>query len=128
MKKVNEDFFAPRGLKLELVTSAVLKMTIGFDLNAPFVCELSESGGLGLQERRLRALEGHLTSLTFNVPPPSCQTNALERLSAEQVKRQLDKSEKKAIEKREKAYAKLHDSSAPMASQSSVAQSPKSSR
>lgn len=106
LKKANSDFFAPRGLKVEVATAKALKAKLGLDPEANLVSALGESEGLNVQQRRLRALEGYISPLTFDVPPPNEQTNALEKMGAWQVKRQLETSEKKALKDRKKAEKK----------------------
>jgi hypothetical protein len=106
LKKANSEFFAPRGLKVELATSNALKAKLGMNPNAELVSALEDSAGLGVQQRRMRALERYISPLTFDVPPPNEQTNNFERMSAWQVQRQLQTSEKKALEDREKAIQK----------------------
>lgn len=106
LKKANSEFFAPRGLKVELATSNALKAKLGMNPNAELVSALEDSAGLGVQQRRMRALERYISPLTFDVPPPNEQTNNFERMSAWQVQRQLQTSEKKALKDREKAIQK----------------------
>ena len=106
LSEANKTFFAPRGLRVELVKSDALRAKLGMRTGADLVSALSESGDLNSQDRRMRALERYTAPLTFDVPPPTQQTNKLERLSAAQVKRQLKKGDKKMMEEREKAMEK----------------------
>lgn len=106
LKEANQTFFAPRGLKVELVTSRALKAKLGMNADAPLVSALEGAGDLNVQARRMRALENHVAPLTFNVPQPTQQTNALEQLSAGQVSRQIAQADKKALKNREKALEK----------------------
>ena len=107
LKKANTDFFAPRGLKVQLATSKALKATLGMDPDAELVSTLEDSSGMDVQQRRMRALERYVSPLTFDVPPPNEQTNSLERMSAWQVQRQLQTSENKALKDRGKAIQKI---------------------
>ena len=106
MKKANSDFFAPLGLKVELIISQALKLKLELLPDANLVSSLSENNRLNVQGRRMRALQDHISPLTFDVPEPSEQTNALEKMSAWKVQRQLESSEKKALKDREKAKKK----------------------
>lgn len=106
VNEANKHFFAPRSLKMEVVGSQVLKERLGLRADADLVAALDGSTHLSVQDRRILALEPYTSPLTFDVPPPTAQTNALERLSAAQVARQLSRSDKKALEDREKALRK----------------------
>lgn len=108
MKKANSDFFAPRGLKVELATGEALAAKVGMRPDAPLAGPLPELGAdISAHERRLRALDGRVAPVTFDVPPPNKQMNVLERMSASQVQRQQKKSEKKTRKDRAKAVDEI---------------------
>lgn len=102
VKKVNSDFFAPRGLKMELVTADALKMKLGMRPDMPLAHPLEQSMDMTLHERRMVALQDFVSPVTFNVPSPNEPTNVLDKLSAGAQKRNISKQEKKAFESREK--------------------------
>lgn len=106
LNEADETFFQPRGLQAAIATSKALKAKVRIDPNAPLVSALEEAGGMDVQARRMRALEGRIAPLTFDVPPPTQQTNAPERLSARQASSQLARADEKALEGREKLVSK----------------------
>jgi hypothetical protein len=105
----NRDLFGPHGLKVELVASKALKESVGMDSGAK-VSTVDDYAPLDVQSRRMRALEGYVSQLTFDVPLPNEQTNMLERMSAAQVARQVKKSETKELEDRANALKKAEPS------------------
>lgn len=100
------DFFAPRGLRVELATSDALKVRAGLAPDAPLVHPLERSEGLGMHERRMRALDGFVAPLTFDVPPLGWQNGVFERVSAADVERLMGKGERKAVKDRRRAMEK----------------------
>ncbi|KAI4686861.1 uncharacterized protein J4E84_005232 [Alternaria hordeiaustralica] len=65
--------------------------------------------------RRLQALTPHIAPLSFNVPPPMEQRNALDRMAAKQIERRIRKKE-------EKSYSS-DSSSSSLSSTSSIGES-----
>ncbi|KAK9252660.1 hypothetical protein V1507DRAFT_390646 [Lipomyces tetrasporus] len=107
VKQANRELFGPRRLKVQLCTTSALGKVLGLPADEPFFAPLSDlNKDQPVNERRLAALEGYISPLTFQVPPPSPQSSALARLSEKQVKRQLKKSENKLAKGREKAPKK----------------------
>lgn len=102
LSKANEEFFNPRGLKAELVTSDALKFKLKMDLCAPLRVTSERIDHLGMLERRAAALQGFAAPLTFDVPPLDQQTNILNKMSAAQQKGVMAKQEKKFIKERSK--------------------------
>ncbi|KAG9642994.1 hypothetical protein KCU86_g8722, partial [Aureobasidium melanogenum] len=107
LKSANEEIFGPRGLKVEIVDTETLKRKLGIDGSKPLLDDLDEQGmEMSVRDRRLQALEPYIAALEFDVPEPARQENAIDRLSASQLKRQMAKSEEKAMEARRKQSEK----------------------
>ncbi|KAK9323039.1 hypothetical protein V1517DRAFT_321697 [Lipomyces orientalis] len=108
MKQANSELFGPRRLKVQLCTTSALGKILGLPADEPFFAPLSDlNKDQPVNERRLAALEGYISPLIFQVPPPSPQSSALARLSEKQVKRQLKKSENKLVKDRKKALKQM---------------------
>jgi hypothetical protein len=107
LKTANEDIFAPRGLRVEILDTEKLKQRLGIDGSKPLLDDLEEKDmEVSVRDRRLQALEPHIAPLVFDVPVPARQTNAIDRLAAGQLKRQMAKAEEKAMEARRKEHDK----------------------
>jgi hypothetical protein len=107
MKTANAEIFRPQGLRVEILTTEKLKQKLGIDETKPLLCDLDgKDMEMSVRDRRLRALEPHIAPLVFDVPVPTRQTNAIDRLAAGQLKRQMAKAEEKAIEARKKENEK----------------------
>ncbi|KAG9524611.1 hypothetical protein KCV07_g1766, partial [Aureobasidium melanogenum] len=107
LKSANEEIFGPRGLKVEIVDTETLKQKLGIDGSKPLLGDLDEQGmQMSVRDRRLQALEPYIAALEFDIPEPARQENAIDRLSASQLKRQMAKSEEKAMEARRKETEK----------------------
>lgn len=86
-----------------------LKLRLGIDGSRPLLEDLEEKDmEVSVRDRRLQALEPHIAPLVFDVPVPARQTNAIDRLAAGQLKRQMAKAEKKAMEARRKEHEKAN--------------------
>jgi hypothetical protein len=107
LKSANEEIFGPQGLKVEILTTEKLKRKLGIDGSKPLLCDSNEKDmEMSVRDRRLQALEPHIAPLVFDVPVPARQTNAIDRLAAGQLKRQMAKVEEKALEARRKENEK----------------------
>lgn len=107
LKTANEEVFGPRGLKVEIVDTETLKRKLGIEGGKPLLGDLDEQGlEISVRDRRLQALQPYIAGLDFNVPEPARQENVIDRLSASQLKRQMAKSEEKAMEARRKENEK----------------------
>ncbi|KAK3671600.1 hypothetical protein LTR78_008523 [Recurvomyces mirabilis] len=102
VKKSNTDFFHPRGLKLELLTSAALKAKLGMDPATPIAGDIGQSEGLNATERKLAGLQGAIAPLVFDVPSPNEPTNVLGKITAKQQVSNAKRADKKALKSREK--------------------------
>ncbi|THY28191.1 hypothetical protein D6D01_03959 [Aureobasidium pullulans] len=101
LEKANKEVFGPRGMKMEIVDTAELKRRLG--ITGSLLGTLDEqSSVLSVQQRRLKVLEPCTASLDLDVPMPEQQANAIDRLSAAQLKRQMAKAEEKALKQRMK--------------------------
>ncbi|KAK9352673.1 hypothetical protein V1523DRAFT_413342 [Lipomyces doorenjongii] len=108
MKQANRELFAPRRLRVELCNTSALSKMLGLSSEVPFFAPLSHvNKDQPVNERRLAALDGYVSSLTFQVPPPGPQASVLARLSDKQVERQLKRSENKLMKDRGKALKKI---------------------
>ncbi|RMZ86300.1 hypothetical protein DV736_g6474, partial [Chaetothyriales sp. CBS 134916] len=105
LKGANEGFFNPRGLKVSIVSSDELDNLLQRipDAIQPFGAGIQTSG-VTVAERRVGELvsRGKIAELIFDVPPPTEQTNLLDRLSAKQVQGKMKKNRKKAIKEQDK--------------------------
>ncbi|ETN38426.1 uncharacterized protein HMPREF1541_06461 [Cyphellophora europaea CBS 101466] len=111
LKKVNAQYFGPRGLKVSLMKDKELQQALKLSpKHVPLAPVDSQSGRVTVTDRRLAALEGYIASLTLNVPAAAPPTNVIDRLSAKQVqsriKKQREKAEKEAVKHEEKAAKK----------------------
>lgn len=103
IKRANSEFFSPRGLKATLCTSKALISLLNLPPTQPLVMTLDESNAnISVQDRRMNALQGHVSSMTFDQTPPVKQEALLARLSAWQVKREAKSAEKKLVKGRAK--------------------------
>ncbi|KEQ74853.1 hypothetical protein M436DRAFT_22010, partial [Aureobasidium namibiae CBS 147.97] len=94
LKTANEEIFAPQGLKVEILDTEKLKQRLGIDANKPLLNDLEEKDmQVSVRDRRLQALSPHIAPLVFDVPVQARQTNAIDRLSAQQLQRQMAKAE-----------------------------------
>ncbi|RDW58206.1 hypothetical protein BP6252_13617 [Coleophoma cylindrospora] len=105
MKAVNEQFFAPRGLKASIMQHEALSVTLGLppdtDVLAPVTAETINCSVI---ERRLEKMKPHIAPIEFDVPAPAVQTTILAKMSAAQVKRQAARNEKKLLKSRTKNF------------------------
>jgi hypothetical protein len=107
LKSANEEIFGPQGLEVEVLTTEKLKQKLGIEGSKPLLSDLDEKDTeMSVRDRRLQALEPHIAPLDFDVPVPARQTNAIDRLAAGQLKRQMAKAEEKALEARRKENEK----------------------
>lgn len=81
---VNRDFFAPRGLKVELITGEALAQMLGVEYGAIARGIAAERDGRRLvsPQTLTDTLVGKIERLDFNVPPPEKAENVLDQLSA----------------------------------------------
>ncbi|KAK9483899.1 hypothetical protein V1527DRAFT_453713 [Lipomyces starkeyi] len=108
MKQANRELFAPRRLRVELCNTSALSKILGLSSEVQYFAPLSHvNKDQPVNERRLAALDGYVSSLTFQVPPPGPQASVLARVSDKQVKRQLKRSENKLMKDRGKALKKM---------------------
>ncbi|KAH0366425.1 hypothetical protein KCU65_g5396, partial [Aureobasidium melanogenum] len=107
LKTANAEIFAPKGLKVDILDTESLKQKLGIDGNKSLLGDLDEEElEISVRDRRLQALEPYIAGLEFNVPEPARQENVIDRLSASQLKRQMAKSEEKALAARRKENEK----------------------
>ncbi|KAG9698275.1 hypothetical protein KCU95_g4997, partial [Aureobasidium melanogenum] len=103
LKTANEEVFAPKGLEVEILDTETLKRKLGIEGGKPLLGDLDEQGlEISVRDRRLQALQPYVAGLEFDVPELARQENIIDRLSASQLKRQMAKSEEKAMEARRK--------------------------
>ncbi|KAF2791177.1 hypothetical protein K505DRAFT_206973, partial [Melanomma pulvis-pyrius CBS 109.77] len=94
MDKVNREYFAPRGLNASLCKNDQLAEKLGYDPSLPQVAPLNiRSGPTTIRDRRLQALEPYIAPLSFDVPLPTNQRNALDQMAAKQSERNIQKKE-----------------------------------
>ncbi|KAK4945639.1 hypothetical protein LTR10_015258 [Elasticomyces elasticus] len=111
VKRSNEQFFVPRGLKVKILKTEHLARICGVSLEEFMVKPLQPGTNLdnvgGPLDRRLEAVSGRVADLTLNVPPPTEQTNILAKISAKESAHSEAKMNKKTMKNREKAMEKM---------------------
>ncbi|KAK4494656.1 hypothetical protein PRZ48_014012 [Zasmidium cellare] len=105
LSKANTDFFNPRGLKVELVTTEALQYKLRVPPNNKYAVASAAPSDSGIFERRVAMLKGYAAPVTFDVPPPDQQTNILNKMSAAQQKATIAKQEKKFEKNQAKAWS-----------------------
>ena len=107
LKEANENFFAPRKLRVAIASRDAVGAVVGLPRCGPVLAPLSrETMHVGMLERSLEVMRGYAADLDFNVSPPAEQTTMLAKMSAKQIERQGKKNEKKTLKEREKALEK----------------------
>lgn len=103
LDRANKQFFRPRRLVVHLIGTKDLMKVLGMPPNSPLLSSFTSDPGnadLTVQERRLAALDGRISAVTFDVPPPTKPTTILSKMSAMQVKRDTAKSERRMMKGR----------------------------
>ncbi|KAI4949497.1 hypothetical protein J4E91_005236 [Alternaria rosae] len=96
LEAVNREYFAPRDLKASICKNRQLEEKLGCNVHMPSSAALgSSSQPQTAGYRRLQALTPYIAPLSFNVPPPMEQRNALDRMVAKQIERRIKKKEHK---------------------------------
>lgn len=99
LERANKEIFGVQGLKVEIINTETLKQRLA--ITGPLLHNLDEErSAMSVQQRRLDALGPYTAPLSFDVPLPEEQGNAIDRLSAAQLKRQMAKAEEKASKER----------------------------
>lgn len=128
LKAVNTNLFNPAGLDASIMTTKAMMETLGMDetsLSLPPLDTFADIDEDALAEpvdenpltekthpddprmRRIRALEGHVMPLNFQVPPPAAtRDNFLKRMGEAHVKWLSRTQEKKLAKNRQKAIEK----------------------
>lgn len=108
MKAVNEEFFAPRGLKAVIADRDAMAMSLGLPEGVGRLAPVTdENMGVSMLERRLEDMRPYMAELRFDVPSPVAQTTVLAKMSAAQVKWQMEQTEKKVLKYRRKQMMHL---------------------
>ena len=131
LKLANEKFWKPKGWFVKICGTKEMLGRVGYASGGeggaaqlklpPRVVEELESGGQkehlagpsrhqvpqeDARTRRMRALEGYVTPLDFNVPALVPPSNLLAKMGTMQAQRMASKQQKKEVQKREKAIEK----------------------
>lgn len=107
MKRVNEEFFGPRRLRAEIVTVEALGAVLELTKEQIAVQRLEgEDLGVGVLERRMRAVGPYISPTSFDVPSPVAATTVLEKWCERQVRMDLAKREKKFMKGRREVVEK----------------------
>ncbi|EFX00119.1 hypothetical protein CMQ_7121 [Grosmannia clavigera kw1407] len=107
VKKMNEKLFEPRGLHVDIFSTAKMKEALGIPEEHPVIAPLTqETVEKTAVERQLLGIRQHNADLDLKVPPPAKPEKLLDRWSARHVKKQMEKSKKKALKKNKKAVNK----------------------
>ncbi|KAI1611960.1 hypothetical protein EDD36DRAFT_439865 [Exophiala viscosa] len=111
VRRSNEQFFVPRGLKVKILKTEYLAKICGVRLEELMVKPLQPGMDMdtmgGPLDRRLQAVAGHVADLTMDVPPPTEQSNLLAKISAKESAHSEAKMDKKTMKGREKAMEKM---------------------
>lgn len=103
LQKANEDFFAPRQLRVRVVNAQELAEVLQLPSATPGVGRLTpDSMHQSSLERRVAAVRPYMTDVTFDVPPPTKQTDMLKRMAAKQVAMRSKKAERQIMRGRSK--------------------------
>lgn len=78
----NRELFAPRGLKVQLATTKVLKARLGLSPEMKLVPAADNTTPQSFQTRAMHALEGFVAPLDFDMPPAEQSVATLDRISA----------------------------------------------
>ncbi|CAE7185353.1 hypothetical protein PTNB85_07089 [Pyrenophora teres f. teres] len=118
---VNQKYFGPRGLKSAIYEDEQLVKRLRLDPHMP---PLAPPGNntmpVTVGYRRIEALKPYTASLTFHVPPPIEQRDALDEMAAKQIQRKIKRREdgghnpepstakqEKRLEKEQKVVARM---------------------
>ena len=111
VRRSNEQFFVPRGLKAKVLNTKFLAQICGVSLEEVMVKPLQPGMNLdtmgGPLDRRLQAVAGCVADLTMDVPPPTEQTHMLAKISAKESAHSVAKLNTKTMEQRDKAMEKM---------------------
>jgi hypothetical protein len=107
LSEANQNLFGSQGLLVRLVTSEVLLTTINFPLERAITLPLSANLPLDQQPtfhtRLLQGLRGYVSdTVPTSLPPRRGASNLLDKLSADQVARDIEKIDKKVMKESEK--------------------------
>lgn len=116
ISQANRDIFGSRGLCVRLVTTEALLVSIGFPPQKVLSLRLQPDIPLEQQpnfhDRLLQGLEGYVSRiLPTGIPPPAHAENLLDKMSADQVAREIRSMDRKMQKKDEKSMKKMrkHD-------------------
>lgn len=128
VKAINANLFHPSGLHANIMTTKDMMAKVGHPEERlslpPLDTNEQLDGSISKQEaydsltqissedarmRRVRALQGYVMPLDFNVPEVVTPDNLLKRMGNAQAKRQAKKQGKKDAERREKALEERND-------------------
>lgn len=108
LAQANDQYFAPRGLKVSLKNDEEVASLVGFPptqkLLAPV--HIGSNSVISMRDRRMVALSPYIAPLTTDVPPPTKQRNILDRIAAKQVDKTTEKKDKKLRKKQQNAQRK----------------------
>ncbi|KAH8649379.1 hypothetical protein BX600DRAFT_475026 [Xylariales sp. PMI_506] len=108
LERINQEYFAPRGLKASIVKNKDLAEKLGYNENHPVLAPFDvESPYNTLQDRRLKALEPFIAPLSFDIPPPATQRSIINKISAKQIEQRIKKKQEKDIKSHRKQYNAL---------------------
>jgi hypothetical protein len=110
VKLANAEYFEPRGLKVQVKSTEEMAKICGVALQDVMVQPMKpdeDMTGVSPLSRRLRAVEGYVAPLLFDVPPPVEQTNVLAKLSQKQSEATRKQMEKKTMKNRQKVLEKM---------------------
>ena len=105
----NEEYFAPRGLMVQVKKTEELARVLHVPTEAVMVHTINEGEDLSNVDalgRRLNAIGRYISPLNLNVPPPTEQTKTLAKIQAKASARKAEKMQRKTLEDREKAQEK----------------------
>ncbi|CAK4033741.1 Hypothetical predicted protein [Lecanosticta acicola] len=107
LKNINDEFFLPRGLRVQLVKGKELKAHLGLPPETTFAAPFHPNVQVSIHERRVAGVSEYTMPLRWDVPDPTEATNTLDRMNASAQKRQLAKEALKAEENQAKHSKKL---------------------
>lgn len=112
LAEANRAFFGSRRLRVCLITTDALKASVGFPaektIALPLALDVPVDQQPGLHDRLLRGLHGYISDTVPTQLPPTNENNSvLDRLSANQVARDVKGIDKKVMKESEKELKKM---------------------
>ncbi|KAF2096227.1 hypothetical protein NA57DRAFT_78995 [Rhizodiscina lignyota] len=114
LQRSNSEYFAPRGLKVSIKKDQDLADLVGFPTSGRAIMPIDiKLNRISLRDRRMAALASYTAPLDTDVPSPTSQRSALDKISETQLKWKAERREKvllkkkKQLDEREERIARM---------------------